>query len=212
MLEKSTLWNRAKTVLTTMILITASLTVYFSIYLKTYALTPTPTGAENSGYSPMLSPEFFVPMAGQEVSLAEAQASVPFKIQLPSNTGGRGDVVQVKLYQSVVFIVFAANKLPSDASLADIYLLGDNGTLLTEESLSQAWGSLQNMEDIQKAVIKQNGGQTQAITINGYFGTAGGNIARCVVWGTETTCYRLEASLNCPLQQLIEIARSIPVN
>jgi hypothetical protein len=195
-----------------MILIAASLTAYFSIYLKAYAPASTPNGAQNAGYSPMLSPQFFVPLIGQDVSLAQAQASVPFKIQLPANTRGRGDVVQVKLYQSAVFIVFAANKLPSNASRADIYLFNNNGTLLTEDSLSQAYGSLQNMENIQKAVIKQNGGQTQAITINGYFGTAGGNIARCVVWGTETTCYRLEANLNCPLQQLIEIAQSIPVN
>jgi hypothetical protein len=208
------LWSKAKTVLASLILIAACSTVYLSICLKAYAPTSTLSGVEKTSFSPPLPPEYYRPLAGEDVSLAEAQAAVPFKIQLPTNTGGRAGFMQVKLLQTpetnscAVFIVYAADELPSNASRPDVY--DHDGILLLEMPLSQAYGTLQRAEINFKAFIDETG--SQAVSINGYFGSASGNIAHCVQWATETTYYRVEANVDYPLQQLVEIAQSIPVN
>ena len=162
-------------------------------------------------------PDYFAPIGsrGQVVSLAEAQASVPFKIQLPTNTGGRDSFVQIRLFPATekdsgsVCIIWASEWIPSSASRPDVrdYY---NGILLSEIPVSDVWGTMEYADANMKAFLAESMTH-QEVSINGYFGTAGGNVAHGVQWATETTYYYLEASLNCPLSELIEIAQSIPV-
>ena len=209
------MWNRAKTVLATMTLIAASLTVYFSVYLKTYATALTPREAEKTGLVP--SP-YFMPIPGQEVSLSQAQASAPFKIRLPTNTGSFVQLkqdIEPEANISHVYIIYAADKLSSNASIPEV--LDHNGIILFEAPISAYGGTLQSAESNFRAVINDtkdypDGGNLQPVTINGYFGCVGGNIAHGVNWATETTYYQLMANKNYPLQQLVKIARSIPFN
>jgi hypothetical protein len=162
-------------------------------------------------------PDYFAPIGsrGQVVSLAEAQASVPFKIQLPTYTGGRDSFVQIILFPITeknsysVGIILASEWIPSSASRPDVREYY-NGILLTEMSVSDAWGTLQDADGNMKAFLAESMTH-QEVSINGYFGTAGGNVAHGVQWATETTYYCLEAGLNCPLSELIEIAQSIPL-
>lgn len=210
------MWSKAKTVLATIILIAASLTVYFSVYLKAYA--PDRLIDRSIPHFSSVPPKYLAPIGsrGQAVSLAEAQASVPFKIQLPAYTGGRDSFVLIKIFLITeknsysVGIIWASESIPSSANVPDVrdYY---NGILLTEISVSDAWGTLQDADGNMKAFLAESKTH-QEVSINGYFGTAGGNVAHVVHWATETTYYYLEASLNCPLSELIEIAQSIPVN
>jgi hypothetical protein len=202
-------WNRAKTVLITIILITASLTVYFSMHLKTYAPAPTPSEAER-----VFSP-YEEPIPGQEVSLDQAQASVPFKINLPKNMG---TCVELKLLQppqteagaETLYIIYASHKPSSDATFDDVK--NQNGIILIENpNVMTLQGSAQNIRDAIDSTKNSPGGGLQEVNINGYVGCAGGNVGHCVNWCTETTEYHLMANIKYPLQQLVEIARSIPV-
>jgi hypothetical protein len=163
-------------------------------------------------------PEYYEPIGGRDVSVAEAQASVTFKIQQPTYTGGRDSFVQVKLEQRpdvcAVSFVYSSEWLPSSLSLPD---LKDHDAIgLTEMSVSDAWGTLQIADANMKVFLDQHQAMdpsvVQEVSINGYFGTAGGNVGRCVQWATETTYYYLVAGLSCPLSQLVEIAQSIPIN
>lgn len=200
-------WKRIRHValLAAVILGISSIFVYVSVQ-KT---------ANNSSFSHFSSipSGYFDPLGGQVVSLAEAQASVPFKIHLPTYTGGRDSFVQVKLFELTVYVIYAAYALPSDASRLDI--LDYDAILLMESPVSLGYGTLQDAEKNFRAFLDQYQAIDQSlcqVSINGYFGTAGGNVAHCVQWATETTYYRLTVNKNCPLHQLVEIAQSIPIN
>jgi hypothetical protein len=195
--------------LAAMILGVSSIFVYLSIHGSM------PNETEKTGLVP--SP-YFMPIPGQEVSLDQAQASAPFKIRLPTSTGS---FVQLKQFIepeadiSYVYIIYAADKLSSNASIPDVQ--DHNGIILFEAPISAYGGTLQFAESNFRAVIDDtkdypNGGNLQPVTINGYFGCAGGNVGQCVAWATETTYYELMANKNYPLQQLVAVAQSIPVN
>lgn len=192
---------RAVVLLATVILGLSSVFVYLSVRRATLG------EAENAGFVP-----FALPLPGEEVSFDEAQASLPFKIRLPTNLGA---FVQLRLHREtdLLLIIYAAAKPSSDATEDDVY--DQNGIILYEGSLSEAFGTLEFAENSFKIRIdtdKNLPGASQPVTINGYFGCAGGNVLHCVDWCTETTSYRLSASNKRPLQQLIEIAQSIPAN
>jgi hypothetical protein len=196
-------WKNMRSVvlLATVILGLSSVFVYLSVRRAT------PGEGEKSVFTPL---EY--PIPGGEVSLDEAQASLPFKITLPTNLG---PFIQLRLHRETSFlaIIYAAAKPPSDASHEDV--CDQNGIILYEAPLSEAFGTLEFAENNYKAMIETDKnilGGVQPVTINGYFGCAGGNVEHCVTWCTETTYYSLSASNKRPLQQLIEIAQSIPVN
>lgn len=197
--------------LTSLILGISGIFVYQGI------VRPSPSGAEKTDF--MSAPHsYFMPIPGREVSIDDAQASVPFKISLPKNMG---DFVQLKLSlppqtgSPTVFVIYATCKLPSNASIPDV--LDNDGVILTEFSIPMTEGTLQDAENNFRAAIDStkdyaNGGNLQPVTINRYFGCAGGNVGHGVMWATETTYYQLTANSNYPLQQLIAVAQSIPVN
>jgi hypothetical protein len=204
--EEYRVWNKAETVFITIILIAASVLVTIIL------ITPRHSEAERTGMVPSL---YFMPIPGREVSLDQAQASAPFKIRLPTSAGS---FVQLKQYiepeanMSNVYIIYAADKLSSNASIPEV--LDHNGIILFEAANQVP---VQFAESNFRAAINDtkdypDGGNLQPVTINGYFGCVGGNIAHGVNWATETTYYQLIANKNYPLQQLIEIAQSIPVN
>jgi hypothetical protein len=144
-------------------------------------------------------------LVGQEVSLDQAQASVPFKINLPTNIGA---FVQLRLVKppeadrEMVIAIYATKKPSSSTPISD---LDKDAIVLTEcRNLMTLQESVQNILDIINSTKNDVGGGAQvAVTINGYLGCAGGNVAHVVTWYTETTEYRLEANVNYPLQQLI---------
>jgi hypothetical protein len=212
MLEESALWNRAKTVLATMILITVSLTVYFSIYLETYAAAPTPSEAGKTA-----SLMYCGPIPGQEVSLDQAQASVGFKISLPASLGNFAELKLLQPPQTLpgcetLYIIYANSKPSSDATESDV--ADQNGIILEENhNIMTMQASVQNILAAINSTKFQGVDGLQKVTINGYVGCAGGNLdVHEVSWYTETTEYHLIASINYPLEQLVAIAQSIPVN
>jgi hypothetical protein len=176
-----------------------------SVFMYLSALRPTTGEAGETGFKPLP-----LPIEGQEVSLEQAQASVPFKIRLPTNMG---TFVQLKLVQwpetmkecPAVFVIYAAKKPSSVASIDDV--INEDGIILFEEPAGE---TLELAENSIRATIESTGGQS--VNINGYLGCAGGNIRHCVGWYTETTYCRLTANSNYPLQQLVEMAQSIPVD
>lgn len=201
-------WKHVRTfvLLAAMILGMSSIFIYLSV------LRPTPSEAEKTGFwAPAI---FFEPIPGQEVSLDQAQASVPFKINLPTNmeTPVQKILLPPQSDTPSVYIIYAV-KLSSDASISDV--LDQNGIILLEMSISGAYGTLQRADANFRALINETkdypGGGHQPVTINGYFGYAGGNVEHCVGWATETTYYELLANKNYPLQQLVAIAQSIPI-
>jgi len=167
-----------------------------------------PSEAEKTGLFPA---QYFQPIAGQEVSFDQAQASVPFKINMPTKME---IFVQLKLNGDAVKIICAAVKLSSDASYFDV--LNQNGIILYEAPLSETYGTLQFAENNLRAIIDStkdySDGGLKPVTVNGYFGCVGGNVEHCVTWCTETTYYQLTASNKYPLQELVAMAQSIPVN
>jgi len=173
--------------LATIILGTSSTLIYLSVLRPTTGFHP---------YEP--------PIPGQEISFDQAQASVPLKIKMPTNMG---TFVQLKLLQPPqtdtegVYIIYAAHKPSGDATFSDVE--NQNGIILMEFT--------NHMTQNVRAAIDSTDGGLQEVNINGYVGCAGGNVAHCVDWYTETTYYRLMANIKVPLQQLVEIARSIPV-
>jgi hypothetical protein len=177
------------------------------IYLNLNRATPDEPG--NIGLFPLESP-----MSGQEVSLEQAQASVPFKIRLPVNVGA---FTELKLSKEtgLITVVYAADKPSDSSSLTDV--INQNGIVLFEAPISEAYGTLEFADNNFRAIIEEtkdypNGGNIQPVTINGYFGCAGGNIQHCVSWATETTYYRLTTNINYPMEQLVKTALSIPAS
>jgi hypothetical protein len=157
------------------------------------------------------------PIPGQEVSLDQAQASVSFKINLPTNIG---TFVELKLLQppqtlpgqEALYIIYATSKPSNNATIDDV--VNQNGIILVENhNLMTMQDSVQNILDAINSTKHDVGGGLQKVIINGYVGCAGGNLdVREVSWYTETTEYHLIANINYPLQQLVAIAQSIPVN
>jgi hypothetical protein len=145
------------------------------------------------------------PMPGQESSLDQAQASVSFKIGLPPKMG---NFVQLRLDKEggFVWIIYATDK-PSDSNTVED-VIGQNGVMLFEASMPE---TLQ-IEDNNFRASVMGVPDLQLVTVNGYLGVAGGNIEHCVSWCTEKIYYRLTASVNYPLPQLVAMAQSIPVN
>jgi hypothetical protein len=156
------------------------------------------------------------PIPGQEVTLDQAQASVSFKINLPTNIG---TFVELKLSQppqtlpgqETLFVIYATSKPSNNATIDDV--VDQNGIILVENhNLMTMQDSVQNILDAINSTKDQAGG-LQLVNINGNVGCAGGNLdVHEVSWYTETTEYHLIANINCPLQQLVEIAQSIPIN
>lgn len=169
----------------------------------------TPSEATGAGWGP---PPF--PIPGQEFSLNQAQASVPFKINLPAKLGA---FVELKVLQPpqpempTVYIVYAAEKPSSYATMYDV--VGQGGILLIEIGSNL---TLQQAANNIRAAINSTkdypDGGLEEVSINGYVGFAGGNFHHGVSWYTETTYYQLTANINYPFQQLLEIAQSIQVN
>jgi len=180
-----------------------STVVYLSV------LGPTASQPETIGFHP-----YETPIPGQEVSLDQAQASVPFKIKMPTDMG---TFVLLKRLQppeadsEAVYIIYAVHKPSKDATFDDV--INQNGIILMEFTNDM---TLQNSAKNIRAAIDSTkndpGGGLQEVSINGYVGCAGGNVAHCVDWYTETNYYRLMANVKVPLQQLIEIAQNIPIN
>jgi hypothetical protein len=157
--------------------------------------------------SPVFFPTF-PPIGGQEVSFTQAQASVPFKINMPSTLG---NFVQLKLEKENLMIIYAPSKPSPDANIFDI--IGQNGIALLETpNTMTSQLSDQNIKDAINATKNDVGGGLQPVNINGHLGCAGGNVEHTVTWYTQTTRYELIASTNYPLQQLIETANSISIN
>jgi hypothetical protein len=157
------------------------------------------------------------PIPGQEVSLDQAQASVSFKINLPTNIG---TFVELKLSQppqtlpgqETLFVIYATSKPSNNATIDDV--VNQNGIIFGE------WASGMTLQEGYQNILaaidstkNDSGGGLQLVNINRYVGCAGGNLdVHEVSWYTETTECHLIANINYPLQQLVEIAQSIPVN
>jgi hypothetical protein len=147
---------------------------------------------------------------GQEVSLEQAQARVPFKIRLPTNIG---NFVELRLEDEIdrVLIVYAASKPSDHATIDDV--LNQNGIVLlllpNEMTLQDATQNI--LDGINSLNTNSLGSNAQQVSINGYVGCAAGNVKHCVDWYTETTYYRLMANVDYPLQKLVAIAQTIPV-
>lgn len=147
----------------------------------------------------------FPPIGGEEVTIEQAQASVPFR--LPTKLG---KPIQVKLDRDLVIIIWMGSKPSPRANIYDV--LGQGGIILIAHP--NDWTLEESAKNIEAAInaTKDQEGGLQRVSINGYLGGMGGNIYHDVFWYTETTYYELESSVEFPLQQLLEIAQSIPVD
>src|SRR3989304_2185011 len=179
-------WKNIRTfvLVATVILGMSSTLVYLSV------LRPTASQPQTTGFHP-----YQTPIPGQEVSLDQAQASVPFKIKLPTNLG---NFLQLNLLQPPeadsegVYIIYAAHKPSKDANFDDV--INQDGIILMEFPNGM---TLQNSAKNIRAAIDTTkndpGGGLKEVSINGYVGYAGGNVAHCVDWYTATIYYRLMA-------------------
>jgi hypothetical protein len=152
---------------------------------------------------------WFPPIGGEEVTIEQAQTSVPFKIYLPTKLG---KPIQVKLdrYDNSLIIIWMESKPSPKANIYDV--LNQGGIVLfahpNHSTLEECVKSIEGAIN----ATKGEEGALQKVNINGYVGGMGGNVGHCVFWYTETTCYELDGGLEFPLQQLLEIAQSIPVD
>ncbi len=188
---------RVVVLLATVILGMSTVFIYLSV-----------TGRTSGDEAKAVSQFFVPPMAlwGQEASLDQAQAWMPFKIRLPTNLG---NFAELRIDRSIngVLVVYAADKPSNDATVEDV--LDQDGIIFLELPNTM---TLQDAAQNTRDAINATDGRLQPVDINGYFGAAGGNVWHCVSWYAETTYYRLIANIDFPLQQLIEIARTIPVD
>jgi hypothetical protein len=145
------------------------------------------------------------PIGGQEVAIEDAQRLVSFKIGLPASLG---EPIQVKLDDQSVVIIWMKTKPSQQSTLADVRSQG--GIILFEWLNTMTPQESANHIEALINATKDDEGALQKVSINGYLGCAGGNIGHDVTWCTKTVLYELQANLEFPLQQLIEIARSIP--
>ncbi|HEY4674553.1 MAG TPA: DUF4367 domain-containing protein [Candidatus Bathyarchaeia archaeon] len=211
-------WKNIRTLalLATVILGISSTFIYLS------AFSPMTNQPETADFRPFYPPA--LPIPGEEVSFEQAQASVPFKIRLPTKMG---TPVQINLLQppqattESATMIYADNKPSKGATDSDV--MNQNGIILFEEhnrkTLNQSIVNIRARIDSsvqyrKYSIINENGedGVLQEVDINGYVGCAGGNVYHCVSWYTETTYYQLTSNIKIPVQQLIEIAQSIPIN
>jgi len=155
-------------------------------------------------YAPYLP--FFPPIGGEEVTIKQAQASVPFC--LPTQLG---KPTQVKLDRDLVIIIWMESKPSPEANIFDVLEQGGIVLIAHPNYYRTLEESVKNIEAAINATKDQESG-LQRVSINGYLGAMGGNVYHDVFWYTETTYYELEASVEFPLQQLLEIAQSIPVD
>lgn len=148
---------------------------------------------------------WFPPIGGEEVTIEQAQASVPFR--LPTKLG---KPIQVKLDRDLVIIIWMESKPSPEANIYDV---SDQGGIILIAH-PHDWTLEESAKNIEAAInaTKDQEGGLQRVSINGYLGGMGGNIHHDVFWYTETTYYELESSVEFPLQQLLEIAQSIPVD
>jgi len=171
------------------------------IFIYPYILAPTQSQEEK-----WLSPKS-PPLSGEISTLSEAQALLPFKICLPIKLGSFS---QLRLDQETVIFIYGNSTLSDDATITDV--INKNGVILFEMTNKMTMQDVsQNIEDAIKATENDIGGGLQLVKINGYLGCAGGNVWHDVSWYTKTTRYELIANIDYPLQQLIEIAQSIPI-
>jgi len=150
----------------------------------------------------------YSPIVGKEVSLTQAQASVPYKINLPTSLGQYA-MIKLDKDTNATTIVFASKKPVDDANFIDI-LNGNAIVLLEMPNKMTLDASTQNIADAISATKNDVGG-LQPVTINGYSGCAGGNVWHTVTWYTETTYYQLTSNIDYPLQQLVSVANNIPL-
>jgi hypothetical protein len=147
------------------------------------------------------------PIGGEDVTLAQAQASEKFKVSLPTELG---EFTQMKMNKDsgTLTIIYASNKPSADVSINDV--ISENGIILIEApNTLTPQSSTQNIMDAINATKNDVGG-LQLVNINGNLGCAGGNIQHNVFWYTATNSYELIANLNYPMEQLLKIAESIP--
>ena len=142
--------------------------------------------------------------------MAQAQAWVSFKVRLPTSIG---NFVQLRLDTETGLLeaIYAHDKPSNDATIDDV--INQNGIIFMEcpSGMTLHDGSQSILAAIDSTKDDPGGG-LQQVNINGYVGCAGGNLdEHGVTWCTETTECRLIANVNYPLQQLVEIAQSIPV-
>jgi hypothetical protein len=193
-------WKNVRTVvlLATVILGMSSVFIYLSV-------------SRPISRKSFLEPEW--PIEGQEVSFTQAQASVTFKIGLPTNMGTPAEIKLELPPHSIperVYIIYAANKPSKDATTNDV--LDQDGIILFEAPhLTTLNDATLNILAAINSTKFQGADGLKEVNINGYVGCTGGTFSNCVTWCTETTFYELTANFNHPMQQLIEIAQSIPV-
>jgi hypothetical protein len=150
----------------------------------------------------------YCPIAGQEASLTQAQAEVSYVINLPTSLG-QYTTLKVDKETNATIIIYAANKPADDANFYDIMqtdaivLFELPNTLTLEQSKQNILDSIDT--------TKNDVGSLQPVTINGFFGCVGGNIWHTVTWYTDVNYYQLASSMKVPIDQLIDIANSIPV-
>ncbi len=122
-----------------------------------------------------------------------------------------GEFADLRLREGFVYIIYATNKPSSDATLSDV--MDQNGIVLLEmANMMTLQDSAQNIRDAIDSTKNDEGGGLHLVTINGHSGCAGGNLWHEVTWFTETAEYHMIANVDYPLQQLVENARTIPVN
>ena len=191
--------SRLKTIISLVFMLALFLSVA-SVYF--YFIVGRPVNQNN--VAPHLP--FFPPIGGEEVTIEQAQASVPFR--LPTKLG---KPIQVKLDRDLVIIIWMKSKPSPEANIFDVLEQGGIVLIVHPNYHRMLEESVRNIEAAINATKDQEGG-LQRVSINGYLGAMGGNVYHDVFWYTETTYYELEASVEFPLQQLLKIAQSIPVD
>lgn len=184
------------------LLVLLSLSIMILFMLVAYFNSSSPRNSDELGFMP------YFPLAGKEVSLAQAQAVAPFKISMPTKMG---PFIQIRSEGEVVIIIYGSVK-PSDADTIQSLTSQKSVILIENPNTKTLQMASETIRDSIDATKNDVGGGLQPVTINGYFGCAGGNIGHAVRWFTETTEYELIAGIDYPLQQLIEMANSIPVS
>jgi hypothetical protein len=150
----------------------------------------------------------YSPIVGQEVSVAQVQTNMPFKINLPTDLG---PIAESKFDNTTKTLttIFSSTKPADDANFIDI--LNSNAVVLIQMPSNLTLASArQNILDAVNTT-KNDAGGLQLLTINGYLGCEGGNVWHTVTWYTQTTYYQLTANVDYPLQNLVDAANTIPV-
>ena len=150
----------------------------------------------------------YIPIAGQEASFAHIQAAVTYPVRLPTTLGLYAELKFDKETKGTI-IIYASNKPADDANFVDV--------MKTDAIILFELPNRMNIKDAKQNIIdsinntKDDVGALQQITVNGFLGCAGGNVWHTVTWYTDTNYYQLTASMKFPLEQLVNIANSIPV-